>query len=788
MYNNVHNIPTGAHPKSIRQFAKDLYRNEEYLPRELELQSRDYCEVIHIGIVCSGYNSNVYFHGFLKSLFLTRSNPIHFHLLVSDESEKVLRILFKTWQIPLVTVSFYNIKKWLKDVRWVPNNHYSGNYGLLKLIFPKVIDLNVTKKLIVLDTDLLLNGDIYFLWKIFNDFNYKQTIGMVENQSQYYLGKLGKAHPWPALGTGFNSGVMLYDLAKLNSIKWDTLWVNLTKRLSIVYGQADLGDQDIINALLVESPGLVYRLPCFWNTQMSDNSLSSSCYTKHKPMIVHWNSPKKYDVTTKDGEKFRGLADGIFELNGNWFREYPQICEKNKSEELLPIHLNDDDCDKYTNPPYMSFRTLLFFRDFKYVADDNDITYVTHLSYDRFYLMEEIAKIWTGPISFSLYITDAELAKVIQFISENHVLKVRSDIAYHAVFREGNLYPINILRNTGLSNVNTPFVFLVDIDFIPMKNLFEILKDNIRSMGDLKQKALIVPAFEVAGNNVDIPLNKIQLIDYLNDKKIKPFLSDVWYSGHGPTDYEKWKKELEPYQVNWKVDFEPYVVVKSNVVKYDERFLGFGWNKVSHIMELEAQNYEFIVLSDVFIIHQPHETSWDNIMFKKSAVYRKCLQNLKKAFIASLQRKYNKTYTDSNLSKNSPETFNRRRKRQTGQDSSTTSLYDSTDYFLVWGGKEKLEGKKETRKQFPKEIRVPSTFSKKETDYYYDSDYPYNSTTSTNNQNAKTSEDALKKETNLSSSSEEHDYEYDEDDIKFKELYDSTTSLNSENITLVSER
>ena len=42
-------------------------------------------------------------------------------------------------------------------------------------------------------------------------------------------------------------------------------------------------------------------------------------------------------------------------------------------------------------------------------------------------------------------------------------------------------------------------------------------------------------------------------------------------------------------QVSWEADFEPYVVVHKNVTKYDERFVGFGWNKVSHIMELDAQ-------------------------------------------------------------------------------------------------------------------------------------------------------------------------------------------------------
>ena len=46
-----------------------------------------------------------------------------------------------------------------------------------------------------------------------------------------------------------------------------------------------------------------------------------------------------------------------------------------------------------------------------------------------------------------------------------------------------------------------------------------------------------------------------------------------------------------PLQVNWEQDFEPYVVVRKDVLGYDERFVGFGWNKVSHIMELDAQGW-----------------------------------------------------------------------------------------------------------------------------------------------------------------------------------------------------
>lgn len=76
------------------------------------------------------------------------------------------------------------------------------------------------------------------------------------------------------------------------------------------------------------------------------------------------------------------------------------------------------------------------------------------------------------------------------------------------------------------------------------------------------------------------------------------------------------------FQVKWEPDYEPYVVVRSDVVEYNEKFVGFGWNKVSHIMELEAQNYEFLVLPDVFIVHKPHAPSNDIARFRSSVSYR----------------------------------------------------------------------------------------------------------------------------------------------------------------------
>lgn len=58
------------------------------------------CEVIHVGIVCSGQKSVLFFHVMLKSIYFYRNNPINFHIVVNKATENVLKTLFETWNVP----------------------------------------------------------------------------------------------------------------------------------------------------------------------------------------------------------------------------------------------------------------------------------------------------------------------------------------------------------------------------------------------------------------------------------------------------------------------------------------------------------------------------------------------------------------------------------------------------------------------------------------------------------------------------------------------------------------
>lgn len=211
----------------------------------------------------------------------------------------------------------------------MPNSHYSGVHGLLKLVFPKAVSLSVTNKLLVIDTDLTFASDIFELWQLFLKFKNGQVIGLVDNQSDYYIRK-GYVL-WPAIGRGYNTGIILYDLQGLKSLAWEKLWERIAKMAASLYGATKLADQDIINTVIKHNPDMVYQVPCYWNTQLSDQANSYNCYNNHQVKIVHWNSPKKFNVINRDGDYFRTIYTTFLELNGNLLKRQLYCTNTTKS-------------------------------------------------------------------------------------------------------------------------------------------------------------------------------------------------------------------------------------------------------------------------------------------------------------------------------------------------------------------------------------------------------------------------------------------------------------------------
>ena len=605
------------------------------------------CETVHVALVVAGYNTTRSAVTVMKSIFFYRHSPLHFHFISDSSAQIILEKLLNTWELPSVNYSFYSAESLKNNVSWIPNAHYSGVFGLMKLLLPSILPPSIDRVIIV-DTDVTVVCDIHELWAFFDEVRKEgKVLALVENQSDWYLGTIWVNHrPWPALGRGFNTGVMLIDLRAAKKITWHQIWKQVTQEVLKIAKYTSLADQDIINALIKSHPHIHYTLPCSWNVQLSENAHSEECYMgTDQYKIVHWNSPLKLSVKNKHASYFRTIHSTFMEYDGNLLRHGLLRCKI--ETENSNHHYQNYPCVKFLEESRLSFRTHLYFHGQQYHSPDKyDVTLVSQLSIDRLHNLDTITKHWVGPISFALYATDSEAWQFLQYLEFSSVIRKRNNIAVHIMYKQGHLYPINHLRNIAMETVTSPYVFLSDIDFIPMFGLYSHLKEAVKVLKlDTQRSVLVVPAFETLKYKFSYPHNKQTLLQMIKDGEVDIFRHSVWKQGHAATNYNKWYKASHPYKINWAPDFEPYITVTRNVSKYPEMFMGFGWNKVSHIMELDAKGFEFVVLPDAFIIHTPHAPSLDISHYRSSKQYRHCLSTLKRIFIEELIIKYGQNAT-----------------------------------------------------------------------------------------------------------------------------------------------
>ncbi|XP_035295867.1 LARGE xylosyl- and glucuronyltransferase 2 isoform X4 [Cricetulus griseus] len=593
----------------------DLYGSRNRSAASLQPLLPPKCELLHVAIVCAGYNSSREVITLVKSLLFYRKNPLHLHLVTDAIARNILETLFRTWMVPAVVIRFYDAEELKPLISWIPNKHYSGLYGLMKLVLPSILPLSLAR-VIVLDTDVTFSSDIAELWALFAHF----------------------------------SGVILLWLDRLRQTGWEQMWKLIAKQELLTLMATSLADQDVFNAVIKEHPELVHPLPCVWNVQLSDHTLAERCYLEAADLkVIHWNSPKKLRVKNKHAEFFRNLHLTFLGYDGKLLRRELFGCPNQlppgaeQLQQALAQLDEEEPCFEFRQQQLSVHRVHITFLPHQPPPPrPHDVTLVAQLSMDRLQMLEALCRHWPGPMSLALYLTDAEAQQFLHFVETSPVLSARKDVAYHIVYREGPLYPVNQLRNVALAQALTPYVFLSDIDFLPAYSLYDYLRASIEQLelGSQRKAALVVPAFETLHYRLSFPNSKAELLTLLDAGSLYTFRYHEWPQGHAPTDYARWREAKAPYHVQWAADYEPYVVVPRDCPRYDPRFVGFGWNKVAHIIELDAQEYELLVLPEAFSIHLPHAPSLDISRFRSSPTYRHCLQTLKEEFHQDLSRRY----------------------------------------------------------------------------------------------------------------------------------------------------
>ena len=82
---------------------------------------------------------------------------------------------------------------------------------------------------------------------------------------------------------------------------------------------------------------------------------------------------------------------------------------------------------------------------------------------------------------------------------------------------------------------------------------------------------------------------------------------------HGSTRFDKWLAATAPEKLSCFLGnfYEPFVVVRNCAVtpRFDERYVGYGKNKLAWITSLRAAGFHFYTVPRAFAVHVPHQVS-----------------------------------------------------------------------------------------------------------------------------------------------------------------------------------
>ncbi|XP_053200951.1 uncharacterized protein LOC128386023 [Panonychus citri] len=265
---------------------------------------------------------------------------------------------------------------------------------------------------------------------------------------------------------------------------------------------------------------------------------------------------------------------------------------------------------------------------------DHLITLVTQVSMDRISILEKTLSSWNGPVSITIYVPVDDPSEGLKdwqrLYLDKKLRKLQltqgSFISLFLCPENNQIYPINKMRNTAIKNAPSQFILIVDADFQPSTDLEKEFISTIKGM-ETYDKAFVVPAFEYVEApkvNEASPRNKEELLQLIfrDDPLVNPFRLLESIDAHKLTNYWKWYSSNKVFPVTKYSDkYEPYLILEKakDLPLFDERFSGYGMNKVTHITELFASNYIFLVLPKAWVIHLPHKSSTYNQDFLQNS-------------------------------------------------------------------------------------------------------------------------------------------------------------------------
>ena len=549
-------------------------------PEKFVPKNQTICSTVHVAMVASGGIESRHLYTTIKSIIMHRSTSLHFHFITDNEAKTVLQTMINTWLVPAISCDYYDLDEMWNTI----NTSFSQIYCSQTLSLHLNLDLvlpNSVGHVIVIEPSSVVGIDLAQLWSLtVSRTNHTMTVCQSNCASYCYDGDSIELTKWGAVGLNLNrTGLSPSSTSQVLS--------------------SDCTPLETVDNITMQP--------------ISDNE-QQMCAT----------------VEAFDGESLRTKVTGKC-LEG----VHPLVEMTPSSQEL---------CKLFSWERRAHRRELPFVLGHRYQSSgDYDVTLATHLDYNRLDLLERILGHWDGPASVAIHVTDSQAQGVVDFLLHSTLLQHRENVSYHFLFRVGPSYPPNHARELAHRFVSTPYMFILDVDYVSSFGLYDSLKEKLKAgtFGNMDKTAVVIPAFETDYANFSVPHNKSKMRDLFLNHKVHQFHHSYFFPGHGPTDYNKWKNATKPYFVTWKNDYEPYYMVKTSVLTFDHRFIARFHNKCSHSTELHMAGYKFLVFPDSFVIHLPHDKNSQNM-----DKLRKCSKQWYEDWIKEKRKQYKYTKKD----------------------------------------------------------------------------------------------------------------------------------------------